>query len=595
MDAEQPAPYQSLYRRFRPQRFAEVRGQPHVTTALANAVRDGRVSHAYLFSGPRGTGKTSTARILAKALNCEAPADGEPCGVCASCVAVQRGASLDVHELDAASNNGVDAMRDLVSRAALATPGRSKVYIVDEVHMLSSAAANTLLKTLEEPPAHVTFVLATTDDQKVLPTIRSRTQHFEFRLLPADDLAALVAEVNAAAGLGLASPTLDQVARRGRGSARDALSALDQAAAAGPDAPLDDGADGGRDLVAGLCERDAGRCLRAVAAACAAGRDPRRVATELLEELRELLLATTAPELADGDAAEEARRADQAAQLGPAGLVRAMEALGQAVIDMREALEPRVTLEVAVVRVAQPDVDVSRAAVLERLERLERRVAALGGAGVEAPPAGEAPPSADAATAAARSAPPPREGPAAGPRAALGALRSRTEPRAADVRAPTAGPPPGPAQPASPPAEAAPSGPASTPAPPSRDELTKAWGDGVLASLPGRAKSRYASGRFVAVEGGAAVFAIPNEHWLARCREVQPDVEAALAARFGRPVPLRLVLDDQSPGPVVPGTPGGEPTDEPADEPVPWDGPAPALASPEERLKQAFPGAEEVG
>ena len=147
------APFVSLYRRFRPGRFDEIRGQDHVVRALRSAVRDDRVSHAYLFSGPRGTGKTSSARILAKALNCEAPVDGEPCGVCTSCVEITQGSSLNVHELDAASNNGVDAMRDLVAHAGLGTPGRWKVYIVDEVHMLSTAAANALLKTLEEPPA----------------------------------------------------------------------------------------------------------------------------------------------------------------------------------------------------------------------------------------------------------------------------------------------------------------------------------------------------------------------------------------------------------------------------------------------------------
>ena len=169
--------------------------------ALRSAVRDDRVSHAYLFSGPRGTGKTSSARILAKALNCEAPVDGEPCGVCTSCVEITQGSSLNVHELDAASNNGVDAMRDLVAHAGLGTPGRWKVYIVDEVHMLSTAAANALLKTLEEPPSHVVFVLATTDPQKVPPTIRSRTQHLEFRLLGAETLHDLLESVNDEAGL----------------------------------------------------------------------------------------------------------------------------------------------------------------------------------------------------------------------------------------------------------------------------------------------------------------------------------------------------------------------------------------------------------
>ena len=226
-------PFVSLYRRFRPGRFDEIRGQDHVVRALRSAVRDDRVSHAYLFSGPRGTGKTSSARILAKALNCEAPVDGEPCGVCTSCVEITQGSSLNVHELDAASNNGVDAMRDLVAHASLGTPGRWKVYIVDEVHMLSTAAANALLKTLEEPPSHVVFVLATTDPQKVPPTIRSRTQHLEFRLLGAETLHSLVESVNEEAALGLDADALEAAVRRGRGSARDALSALDQVAAAG--------------------------------------------------------------------------------------------------------------------------------------------------------------------------------------------------------------------------------------------------------------------------------------------------------------------------------------------------------------------------
>src|ERR1039458_3502347 len=214
--------YQSLYRRYRPQRFAEVRGQDHVVNALRHAVRDDRVAHAYLFSGPRGTGKTSTARILAKALNCERPVDGEPCGVCDSCVDITRGASFDVHELDAASNNGVDAMRDLVARASLATPGKWKVYIVDEVHMLSTAASNALLKTLEEPPSHVVFVLATTDPQKVLPTIRSRTQHYEFHLLEPEVLEALLGEIARDADLELPEGGIEAAIRQiGRASCRE--------------------------------------------------------------------------------------------------------------------------------------------------------------------------------------------------------------------------------------------------------------------------------------------------------------------------------------------------------------------------------------
>ena len=207
--------YQSLYRRYRPRRFAEIRGQDHIVTALRNAVREGRVGHAYLFSGPRGTGKTSTARILAKVLNCAAPVDGEPDLVCESCLAIEAGTSFDVHELDAASNNKVDDIRDLIERVAFATPGRTKLYILDEVHMLSTAASAALLKTLEEPPPGVVFVLATTDPQKVIETIRSRTQHFEFHLLPAAPLEDYLRYVIDDAGLDVPADAIDFAVRAG--------------------------------------------------------------------------------------------------------------------------------------------------------------------------------------------------------------------------------------------------------------------------------------------------------------------------------------------------------------------------------------------
>ena len=526
------APYQSLYRRFRPQSFSEVRGQDHVTRALRNAVREGKVAHAYLFSGPRGTGKTSAARILAKALNCTDLKDGEPCNECRSCIEIRGGSSLDVQELDAASNNGVDAMRDLVSRAALGNPGRRKVYIVDEVHMLSAAASNALLKTLEEPPAHVVFVLATTDPQKVLPTIRSRTQHYEFRLLPGDVLADLLNEVNAAAGLGVSPEAIDLVMRRGSGSARDALSVLDQVAAAGDMA--DDGIDRVEELVDAVSDRDAGRALLAIAEACSAGVDPRRLATDALEHLRNaFLMAMKAAELVSVPDVARDRLAEQAARLGPAGLTRAMEAIGQAVIDMREALDPRITLEVAIVRLARPDADVSPAALLERIERLERglsghvtepaRQEARAVADAPAP----LPPSAATAT-----------GPA-GAKAALGALRNRPVPPPPPAAAPAAAPTPAPTAPS----------PQPTPAPapagdlPTRDELTKAWGDAVLAALPRKAQARFAAGRFVAVEDGAATFALPNGFHRDRCEEVRAEVEQILATHMGRPVPLRLTVD----------------------------------------------------
>src|SRR3954468_9115824 len=369
--AEQP--YQSLYRRYRPQRFSEVRGQDHVTRALGNAVREGRVAHAYLFSGPRGTGKTSNARILAKALNCTNLQDGEPCCECESCVQVQRGASMDVVELDAASNRKLDEMRDLLSRVALGTPGRWKVYIIDEVHQLTPDASSALLKTLEEPPGHVVFVLATTDPQKVLPTIRSRTQHFEFRLLPAPLLNALVRDINEAAGLGVATEAIDLVVRKGAGSARDALSVLDQVAAAGE--VVDEGTVVD-ELVESLCERDAGRALVAVAEGVSAGRDPRQLSVDLLEHLRHAFLAVMARSLVPlpDDAVDHVE--DQARRLGTPGLVRAMEALGESLVEMRESLDTRVSLEVALVRIARPEADASPAALLERIERLERGLSA---------------------------------------------------------------------------------------------------------------------------------------------------------------------------------------------------------------------------
>ena len=285
---------QSLYRRYRPRRFGEVKGQEHVVRALRNAVIDHREGQAYLFSGPRGTGKTTSARILAKVLNCENPHDGEPCCECDSCLAVERGTSYDVHELDAASNNGVDAMRDLIEKASLGTPGRHKVYILDEVHMLSKAAEAALLKTLEEPPPHVVFVLATTDPQKVSDTIRSRTQHLQFHLLPMDVMESHIRWLAADAGIELDDEALQSVLRQGGGSARDTVSALELVSAGGGEAldttPLDE-------FIEAFIEHDPGRALTVVAHAVQQGRDPRTLTDDIVRHLRDCFLSLMAPEL----------------------------------------------------------------------------------------------------------------------------------------------------------------------------------------------------------------------------------------------------------------------------------------------------------
>lgn len=577
--------YQSLYRRYRPQRFADVRGQDHVTTALRNAVRDGKVAHAYLLSGPRGTGKTSTARILAKALNCTNPADGEPCDECESCVSVREGTSFDVHELDAASNTGIDAVRDLIEKAALASPGRRKVYIVDEVHQLTKAASSALLKTLEEPPDHVVFVLATTDPQKVFPTIRSRTQHYDFHLLPTATLTSLVHDINADAGLGLTGDDLDAVIRRGAGSARDALSVLDQAAAGGG---LDDDSPVVVELTEALCERDAGRALAAVASACNAGRDPQQVAVDLVAHLRNgFLCIMDSTDLVALPAEACAQVEDQAKRLGRAALVRALELLGTTLVEMREALDTRVALEVALVRMTTAEADTSMAAIVERLERLER--------GGYAPPAASAPGAqvSDVAPAPAPTTTVPAPPPPAGRPPPSSAARERL--REVNARPARGTPPPAPpaSTPSSTPAPASrerpPAGPtAAGGPPPTREQLTLAWGDHVLDTLRPRPKAIYKTGRFASTDGDVAVFAFPNEFSVTQAEPHRADVEAALSAHLSARVRLRLVVDDAAPAASPPAD------DDDGVDPAQLATAPAAAASPTERLLQAFPGAEEM-
>jgi DNA polymerase-3 subunit gamma/tau len=500
----------SLYRRFRPGTFAELRGQDHVVRALRTAVATDRVAHAYLFSGPRGTGKTSSARILAKALNCERPSDGEPCGTCHSCVEITRGTSLDVTELDAASNNGVDAIRDLVNHAALGTPGRWKVYIVDEVHMLSAAAANALLKTVEEPPPHVVFVLATTDPQKVPATMRSRTQHLEFRLLSGETLRGLLTDIRDAAALDVGDDAVDAAVRRGHGSARDALSALDQVAASGE---ADDVRPAFDDLFVAVAEERATDVLGALARLHAAGWSAPQLAIEACVELRQAFLLQLAPDVAEAAGSDRDRLAVLGESLGLPRTVRALETVGRAMVEMRDAPDPAVVLEIALVRLARPELDPSPAALLERLERLERTQGA--------PPVA-APPAEPTAT-----------------RPALGKLREAARSRSESGSTGAA---------AAPARATPPEGGTGTGAEGlDRDALTLAWADAILPHLSPRARALFQGGRFTAASGTECTFAVHNEAQRDQCERKRSEVEAAIGAHFSAPVTLRLVVEDASP------------------------------------------------
>lgn len=349
--------------------------------ALRNAVINGREGQAYLFSGPRGTGKTSTARILAKVLNCAAPVDGEPCCECDSCKAVELGTSYDVLELDAASNNGVQEIRDIIETAALTSPGRHRVFILDEVHMLSRAAEAALLKTLEEPPDQVVFVLATTDPQKVSETIRSRVQHLQFHLLPVAELKKYVKFVIKEAKLTVDNDSIDLVLRQGGGSARDTLSALELIVSGGgePEVALHT-----EDIIKSLVARDHAAALGAVARAMQQGRDPHTYAQDVVRTMRDCFLSIMSPELVQLPADRIAELTRYAQDMGIQRVVRIMEILGTTMVEMRHAPDARLLLEVAVVQLASPAFDDSAENLLARISQLEEAVKTMRENGIAA-------------------------------------------------------------------------------------------------------------------------------------------------------------------------------------------------------------------
>ena len=379
--------YQALYRKYRPQRFSEVVGQDHVVGTLLREITEGKVSHAYLFAGPRGTGKTTTARLLAKSLNCTNPGpDGEPDNECVSCLGIAEGTSIDVIELDAASHNKVEDIREIRMNVGTvaAAPGAHRVYILDEAHMLSRAAGNALLKTLEEPPEHVIFVLATTEPYKLLDTIRSRSQRFDFHPVGSETLISYMEEIAGREGFDAKPDGLAMIATHARGSVRDAMSLLEQVAALGDGVVEAAGIttalgladrDAFTGLAAAINSQDAPAALGLVAQLAARGADLRRFVADALGFFRGIFLAQYAPNLEEitdepADVLTEWRKV--ATELSSADVLRAIDQFSEALLQLRAGREERLVLELTLIRLTRPETAMDQEALMARMERLEQ-------------------------------------------------------------------------------------------------------------------------------------------------------------------------------------------------------------------------------
>jgi DNA polymerase-3 subunit gamma/tau len=560
--------YQALYRKYRPQRFDEVVGQSHVIDTLSREVIDHKVAHAYLFAGPRGTGKTTTARLLAKSLNCPNRSDaGEPCNECPSCVGITEGTSLDVIELDAASHNKVEDVREIrvnVGTVA-AAEGAHRVYILDEAHMLSRAASNALLKTLEEPPEHVVFVLATTEPYKLLDTIRSRSQRFDFHPVPTETLASYLEDIAGREGFTTEPAGLAMIATHARGSVRDAMSLLEQVAALGNGTVSAEGvtralglADSAAfsQLVDAITGQDAPAALGLVARLASEGADLRRFVADALGYFRGIFLAQYAPNLEEitdepPETLDEWRR--QAKTISSADVLRSIDRFSEALLQLRRGREERLVLELALIRLSRPETTVDIESLATRVDRMERDIRT---GAVQAPPAAPATPA---------PVPPPVAAPAAPATPPPGAASPEPEPV---VEPPTDEPPPAPPPETRQPAEPAAPAPAAVPAPASGSEaVTLASFSAVWPAVVSRVRSDFGARRhaFVkvaeprSVDGPVVVLTMPaHQHFHLEQLNADDQLRAALESiaseLLGSGVKLQFCSADDS-APVTPAEP----------------------------------------
>jgi DNA polymerase-3 subunit gamma/tau len=576
----------ALYRKYRPGTFAEVVGQEHVTEPICQALASGRIHHAYLFSGPRGCGKTSSARILARSLNCEQGPTPTPCGTCDSCVALAPNGpgSLDVIEIDAASHGLVDDARDLRERAFFApVSSRFKIYVIDEAHMISQAAFNALLKVVEEPPPHVKFIFATTEPDKVLTTIKSRTFHYRFRLIPPHVMRDHLASLCEREGIDIDPLVLPLVVRAGAGSARDAQSILDQLAAGSggqrityetalsllgyTDATLLD------EVVDAFAAADGSSVFAAIDRVIEAGLDPRRFAQDLLERFRDLLVLDAVPEAAEKglldvplDALDRMR--GQASRLGQAQLSRAGDVMATALVDMRGTTSPRMVLELACARVLLPGASDDVGALLARLDRLEKRIAVTG---VAAASTSASPAAAASSEPAAAVVPTPSAGPElAEPEPPESVRNVESAENAGGVEKTTvdatqevaADPPRESAAPTAPPA-AAPETPVGAL---DVTALRRLWDD-VLETLKARSRTAHAlmfSAQIESLEGTALTLSFPTDGLASR---FAGDVAEAVTASITDVVGVELRIRTTAGGGSAPARPSAPPAGETAPQP----------------------------